>query len=222
MDEDLKELERLLRPKCTLKDLSPEVIQGMRDVDMASMIRYIRDADATGAVLRGHIMIQRALSTILRQTVPRALHLKSRLSFVHLVEICTSLDLVDPADFDAYMYLNRMRNDIAHELHYGIGAREEEGLFNCASPAILKTHVRVAAYDPIYFPTILKVIVSAMYAYVMLAAVRADKEQESLRLTSMRRDREAFYLALKEAGISFVDGDTGKNLTLEEILAKSS
>ncbi|MET8310044.1 hypothetical protein [Micromonospora sp. NPDC005173] len=86
-------------------------------------------------ILRGHLWVEAALLRLLAEYTPRPTHLdKARFSFAQRLQLMAALDLIPTGELSAFVTLNKLRNQAAHQLDAAIGGDEEQALVDSLGP----------------------------------------------------------------------------------------
>jgi hypothetical protein len=100
--------------------------------------KYLEDIntdDVLGAVLRGHLYVEFELIRLIEAffVEPSAIDL-TRVSFPVKVDLAMAMGILPEEERPALMFLNRLRNKLAHNLEATVTEEEERALLNALTP----------------------------------------------------------------------------------------
>ena len=102
----------------------------------------LNNSDLTGKVLRGHLWLEYSIEEGLRRTVASYEHFeKTRLSFSAKIHLARSMNISEEDEYRVVLFLNRIRNNIAHQFSYVLTPEIERQLLNLSSPRLIRTGI---------------------------------------------------------------------------------
>lgn len=155
-------------------------------------IDHINADDPLQIVIRGHLYVEAELITLISEALKdsEALDL-SRLGFPTKIDLAVALGLLSRDEKAPYIYLNKLRNSLAHNLNSDIGEKEEQELFNT-----LRADQKEAVSERFrtgMFPSLLRGILTLLDVQLetRIQALKTAKlkEAETLRRVQERLNR---------------------------------
>ncbi|MBP7722349.1 MAG: hypothetical protein KA155_07405 [Alphaproteobacteria bacterium] len=99
------------------------------DIDQHVMEQLVFEEDSMSPILRGHILIEKILETLLSNHMLNAeTFFKTRRSFDLKLDIAFSLDLINKKYYSAFKGINKIRNNFAHKHNFVLGFEELNSL----------------------------------------------------------------------------------------------
>lgn len=98
------------------------------ELDQHVMQRLIFDGEELAYILKGHILIEKVLETLLSRNLvkPKAFFKSSR-SFELKVDLSYAMGVIDDKYFSAFKSINKVRNSYAHKHDYVVTLEELNG-----------------------------------------------------------------------------------------------
>lgn len=97
-------------------------------------------SDLTGKILRGHLWLEYSLEEVFRRRVASYDHFeKARLSFSAKTQLARSMNILAEDEYRLVLFLNKIRNGIAHQFTYTVTPEIESQLLAIASSDIKRT-----------------------------------------------------------------------------------
>jgi hypothetical protein len=95
--------------------------------DLEKFVDEINSPDLLNIILRAHLYIESRLIYLIKERLhnPEALDF-SKLNFPLKLKLCVALGVMESKELGAYLVLNELRNNIAHNLEPNIGRKEIE------------------------------------------------------------------------------------------------
>ena len=112
-------------------------------------LAHINASDPLQIVIRGHLHLEAELNQLIlfRFASPEALDL-SDLSFPRRLDLAVALGCLNAADKPPYLFLNSLRNKLAHDLNYDVTPKDLRDLINCLSPKLRGIHKTIVKANP--------------------------------------------------------------------------
>jgi len=96
--------------------------------------------DLTGKILRGHLWLEYSLEEVFRRRVASYEHFeKARFSFSAKTQLARSMNILADDEYRLVLFLNKIRNSIAHQFAYALTPEIEAQLLALASPDVKRT-----------------------------------------------------------------------------------
>lgn len=100
----------------------------------------LKTPDLTSKILRGHLWLEYSIEEVLRRRVASYEHFeKARLSFSAKIHLARSMSILQDDEYAVVMFINRIRNNLAHQFTYVVTPDVEAQLIQLASPDIRRT-----------------------------------------------------------------------------------
>lgn len=109
---------------------------------------FDRDSHLIVSFIRGHLLLEQALTTILELQNDRAKVIVERATFSSKLTMCDGLGLLDEDLVRAIRAVNRERNRIAHRLDASLKASDVEHLVKTFAPELQKAVFEIADLTP--------------------------------------------------------------------------
>jgi len=137
-------------------------------------LTHIEADDPLQIIVRGHLYVEAELTKLLYEALPKpgAIDLSR---FPLKVDLAVALQLLWPEEKPAYIFLNKLRNKLAHNLDAEIGRTEEMEFFHTLCP---RQRFAFGDHSPDDFetPELLRQIISVLF---VSTAVQVQKLIES-------------------------------------------
>ena len=102
-------------------------------------LEIINASDALSIIVRGHQVIEAVLNLAISEVLPEPHALEvSRLNFALKVDLAAALAIIPKDSRGAYLRINKIRNNFAHQLTALFGKDESRELYNVLSPHLRK------------------------------------------------------------------------------------
>jgi hypothetical protein len=155
--------------------------------DDDSFLAALNASDHLSAVLRAHLYIEAALTTLIETALPYPGEIESddrRFGFEQKLDLAISLDLLDPNEKGAYGVLNQIRNKLAHHPEAFVSVGEVEKLITSLD-AIQKAMVSSALKrQPLPGRDLAPILATLFLAlYTRLAPAEAERPKPTDRRT---------------------------------------
>lgn len=99
------------------------------ELDQHTMEQLVLEEDEISPILRGHLIIEKVLETLLSKNFERpSSFFRERSSFKLKVDLAYSLGLINNKYKSAFLALNNIRNNYAHKHNYRVSLDELSGL----------------------------------------------------------------------------------------------
>lgn len=123
LDTALEEIHRLMH------DVREDLKSGGFD-------RHMESDDLLGILLRAHLWIERALKAVIERSLKHPERLRARWSFRHRLELVAALGFLDEVDLQAYLYLDDLRNRVAHRFNYTVSEGDQAAMISRLQPSL--------------------------------------------------------------------------------------
>lgn len=103
--------------------------------------KFIRDTDAESPlqiILRAHLYIEHELRTILSRNIMYPEIIEDKLKFSELMRVVFALGLVPKEEMPGIIYINKLRNQFAHNLKFALEDEIVNKLIDSLSPRLKK------------------------------------------------------------------------------------
>jgi hypothetical protein len=107
-----------------------------RRINSGDLNALLNADDDLTVVVRGHIYLEAALNVVLEHALPKGLSNLDELRFPARVDLAVAIGGLAPEARDAWLEVNRLRNDFAHDLDARIDDERARRLIAC----MLKRH----------------------------------------------------------------------------------
>jgi hypothetical protein len=102
-----------------------------RRIDSDELNAYLNADDDLTVVVRGHLCLEAALNVVLEHALPKGLSNLDQLRFPARVDLAVAMGRLAPEARNAWLEVNRLRNDFAHDLDARIDADRARRLVAC-------------------------------------------------------------------------------------------